>query len=359
MENRKCDLQTDCLESQSCLLSEQRCVNHDDSFIGFELNKKVYYAKSVEEIEEAVQQFVAMNTLDFDALKCTVGMNFEDDFETFVGKSASELRKELAESKENPINIISMINASDGSVYCENLKFLKQYVRQKLNDKNFNGFVHNKNLNEGEIKKLKEKVLQNPERGNLFSNFPLLSTTFVICDHELVNNLNTIVYYIVKLTNVKWRDINFGMSAYHNEITRGDDVHVLIPVGDRKFYCNKFKGKCQSIFWNTEQDKPLSWDNGFVSREECEKRECKKHDELYDKLYQSILNNNTIKVKKILSYGFPILDKYDFLHIACSLNNLDIVKLFVDTGYDFNKKGKGGLTPLHTTTSIQIAEFNR
>lgn len=368
MNTNKCDLNYDCNDSQICLLNEQNCVDPNDNLIGFEINKKVYYAKSVEEIEDVVQQLVVINKLDLGALKCTVGMNFESEdseFDTFVGENVRELRKKLSESKENPINLISIINASDGSVYCENFTLLKRYFRQKLYDKNYKGFVHRKGLNEDEIQLLKEEVLENPDRSDLFSNFPLVSGIFIICNHELVNSLNTIVYYLVKLTDIKWRDINFGESVYHNDYRNGDDVHILIPVGDRRFFCNEFKGECQSVFWNTEQEKPLAWDKAVETRDECEKSQCERDDELQDKFSEYVENNNLDGLIEIYSRGgvdinYKNDNRSTYLHIASDNGNLDIVKFLISKGCNMYEVDNNGITALDTAViynNLNIVEF--
>ena len=337
MEERKCNLDSDCEQSQVCLLNDNICVNPDDSLIGFELNKKVYYAKSVEEIEEAVQQFIAITKIDLDALKCTVGMNFEstgdeEGFDLFVGKTVNDLRKKLGELKEDPINIISLINTSDGSVYCENLEYLKRHLNQKLVDKNFAGFVYNSNLTEKEIDKLEVNAKREPKKRDYFSNFPLLTATFIICNNELIKNLKTVVYYIVKLTNIRWRDVNptTVASSYHNKHHKGDPVHILIPVGDRRFYCDERKGNCTQMIWDQTVEKPEYWDRGFSSRKEC-KDSCPRP---YTDIIDIIDDNDLDSLKKLFSKGLKV--ENGVFASAIIKGNIEIAKFLLERGANIN-----------------------
>lgn len=352
MNNGNCDFNTDCKNGRVCLLNKKTCVNPDETLIGFELNKKVYYAKTVEEIHNTVQQLVSLNKLDLNALKCTVGMNFESEdeegnFASFVGKSVNKLRKQLLESKEDPVNLASLINTSDGSVYCENLEYLKGHLKQKLNDKNFKGFVYNKNLTENEILSEKLKALANPDKINYFSNFPLLSGIFIICNEELIDNLNTIVYYIVKLSNIKWRDLNAGMSVYHNAYKNGDDVHILIPIGDARFYCDKSKKKCKNITWDKSGKKPEKWDNSYETLNDCEDK-CEAQEIFSDAVKnKDFVKMNSMLKKSKLNISFKDNQGNTYLHYAIKKNDINLFQFLVENGIKLVSQNNKGDTPLH------------
>lgn len=402
MTDQKCDFDTDCNDGNVCLIKEKRCIPPEDGLIGFYINKKIYYAKTVEEIESIVQQFVILNKLDFDSMKCNAGVDLTfllpKPFDDFVNHTFKDLRKQLLELKEDPVNLISIINSSDGRVYCENLNLMKKYFRDKLENKNFQGFLHNKSHPE-QIPLMKSRILSGRKTADYFSNFPYWTLKFILINDAMINNLDTIVYYLVKLANVNWIDTNPRVvSAYHNydidiDTMRGDDLYILVPIGDMKFFCNEYNGKCKSLFWDRQQPEPVLWKDSYSSLEECEKNKCEKNKyadgqflqcvqtndlntakHLYAKggvsinmlfgnksyLYFAISNDNKEMASFLIDSGANTFFNYrgkNLLHIAIENENMEIIKLLVEKGVDINFQDRKGNTALHELCKLGNLEI--
>lgn len=353
MDEKYCDLNADCDDDQACILNENRCSDLRQNLIEFDINKKRYYAESFDAIHEAIQQLATLKKSEMKELKCTLGQDYMETFEEFAGKSVDDVKKILA-GFDDPDDLITIINATNGTVYCEGLNYFKQITESKLEDKNFQGYIFNINDSKHDIDVKRDDTLAHKTPSVLFSNFTLLSGYHFICDNELVKNLRPMVYYLVNITNMRWRDINFGMGAHHTA-KAGDTFYILVPVAEHRFFCNRFKGGCEKMTWNGEGEKPSRWKGG-ISLKKCKQNDCSKDIMLRNKLLEHIGNDNIKGVKKVYQEGFPV-ETTHYIDLACANNSIDMVKLLLKYGCPVDYYNSHGLKPLHETLSPEIAKL--
>lgn len=343
MSEQKCDFDIDCDSDNICVLPEKRCVPSSyKGLIGFQVGKKVYHAKTTEEIEFLVQQLVLVNKLDLNSMKCNAGMDLTMvlPVNDFVGHTFKDLRKQFLEEKENPANLVSIINSVDGHIYCETLETLKKYFRSKLRDKNFKGALFPTST---PVENIEEYVIA-ANRGKIkvenFVNFPLWGDKFILIDNTTINNLATVVYYLVKITSVKWVDTNSRTiaSSYHNYHRNGDDLYMLVPVGDRKFFCNEYNGKCRSLFWDRQQSKPALWDESNSSLKNCQDNGCHVNKNATNEFLQYLIDNDLESMKKLFAKGaVDINEQYEngtFIHFAIENGDTEMVTFLIEAGAD-------------------------
>lgn len=354
MDENNCDLNTDCDDDRACVLNENRCVNPSNELIQFEIDGKYYYAESFDDITEAMQQLATLKKSEMKDLKCTLGQDYMESFDEFANKSVDEVKKILA-SFENPDDLITIINSANGTVYCEGLNYFKKVTESKLDDRNFAGIIFNITEGKEVIAQRHASVLQGTQRAVYFSNFSLLQDTHFICDYQLVKNLKPIVYYLVKITNMRWRDTNqIAMGAYHTGHD-GQPFYILVPVAEHLFFCNRFKGRCEKMEWDGISEKPPRWKHG-ISLKKCKQKGCDLDQTLSYNLLDYIKNDNIKGVKKIYRDGFPVETTFN-LHIACANNSVSMVKLLLKYGCSADYYNSAGNKPLHETLSPEIAEL--
>lgn len=347
MTEKKCNFDVDCDDGNVCLISKGQCIPPSRGLIGFEVGDKIYYAKTPEEIEKSIQQLVIVNKLDLDSLRCSTGHDFTGKLPVtnFVGKTFKNLRKQFLELKDEPANLVSIINASDGNILCVPLDKLKRSLKQHFSRKNFTGIIYNKSRPETK-EELKNQVISGTRELDVFVNFPYWNDYFILANEDVINNFDTVVYYLVKLTNVEWVEFKPKMSDFGIE----NDLYMLVPVGDRKFFCNDFTGKCQGLYWDKIQDEPILWKDSYQSPNTCKKL-CKKKDTT-ESFFELVKTNALSSAKKLFAKKGVAINAtrngMTSLHIAVRNDNIEMVSFLLEKGTFINAiTADEDDTPLH------------